>query len=117
MDEKPGASPKEEPTAKPVAKQPQKTLRCFDPTGTVDIIRGTSGVAADEPMTVSQFFKKTFDKIPDKEAISWKSNKEGPWQHLTYAEYKRLIYNVAKSFLKVKQQFMMYTSYICCDGI
>ena len=107
VDEKPGASPKEEePTAKPVAKQPQKTLRCFDPTGTVDIIRGTSGVAADEPMTVSQFFKKTIDKIPDKEAVSWKSNKEGPWQHLTYAEYKRLIYNVAKSFLKVKQQFI-----------
>lgn len=101
VNEKPEATPKEEePTAKPVTGQ-QQTLRCFDPTGTVDIRTGSSGVAADEPMTVAQFFKRTFDRIPDSRALCWKDNKEGPWQTLTYTQYKALIYNVAKSFLKV----------------
>lgn len=100
-NDKPEASPKEEEAAaKPVAKQPRK-LRCFDPTDTVDIAIGQSGVESTKPVTVPQFFQRTFDKIPNSPALCWKDNKEDPWQNLTYAQYKKLIYDVAKSFLKV----------------
>ena len=109
--EKPLASPKEEEVAaKPaVAKQPKK-LRCFDPTDTVDIAMGGSGVESIKPVTVPQFFQQTFDQLPDAAAMCWKDDKEGPWQSLTYAQYKKLIYNVAKSFLKVVNNplYVMY---------
>ena len=96
--------PKEEAaTDKRVAKQPRK-LRCCDPTDTVDIAIGASGTAAVKPKTVPQFFQGTCDKLPNGVALCWKDRKEEPWQSLTYAQYKKLIYNVAKSFLKV----------ICC---
>jgi len=98
-----GSKPKEadeEPTAKPVAKQPRK-FRCFDPTGTVDIHMGNSGISTKKPVTIPEFFRITFDKMPDTKAVCWKDKKEDPWQSLTYIQYKNLIYNVAKSFLKV----------------
>lgn len=101
VNEKPGESPKEEETtAKPVAKQPRQ-LRCFDPAGTVDIAMGRSGVEARKPVTVAHFFQQSFDQLPNHPALCWKNKKEDPWQSLTYTEYKKLIYNVAKSFLKV----------------
>ena len=103
VNEKPGASSQEEePTAaKPaVAKQPHK-MRCFDPTDTVDIAIGQSGVAAKKPLTVPQFFQTTFEKLPDQPALSWQDKKEEPWKSLTYAQYRKLIYNVAKSLIKV----------------
>ena len=101
VNEKSEATPQEEETTtKPVAKQLQKLL-CSDPTGTVDIRMGSSGITADKLMTVAQFFNKTFDWIPNNTALCWKNKKEDPWQSITYTEYKALIYNVAKSFLKV----------------
>lgn len=90
----------EEPTAKPVDKQPRK-LRCIDTTETVDILVGEAGVATIKPVTVPEFFKKTVDKWPDVKALCWKDKKEDPWKSLTYLQYKKLIYNVAKSFRKV----------------
>ena len=91
----------EEVTAdKRVAKQPRK-LRCCNSTDTVDIAIGASGVAANKPMTVPQFLQRTCDKLSNGVALCWKDKKEGPWQSLMYAQYKKLIYNVAKSFLKV----------------
>ena len=91
----------EEVTAdKRVAKQPRK-LRCCNSTDTVDIVIGASGVAANKPMTVPQFLQRTCDKLPNGVALCWKDKKEDPWQSLMYAQYKKLIYNVAKSFLKV----------------
>ena len=99
--EKLGASPKEEETTvEPTAKQ-QRKLRSFDPTDTVDIAIGESGIQAAQPITVPQFFQKTSDKLPDGRALCWKDKKEDSWQIVTYAEYKKLIYNVAKSFIKV----------------
>ena len=90
----------EEPTAKPMDKPPKK-LRCFDPTGTVDILMGTAGITGDKPTTISQFLKKTIESWPDVNALCWKDKKEEPWKSLTYAQYEKLIYNVAKSFIKV----------------
>ena len=103
VNKKPETSSQEEkPTAAEpaVAKQPRK-VRCFDPTDTVDIDIGQSGVAANKPLTVPQYFQITFDKLPDNPALSWKDKKEEPWKSLTYTQYKKLIYNVAKSLIKV----------------
>ena len=50
-------------------------------------------------MTIPDLYSNMFNKKPDEIALKWKDN--GEWQHKTYAEYKDLIYNVAKSFLKV----------------
>lgn len=88
-----------EPTAKPV-KQAGK-LWCSDPTGTSDIALGQSGITADKPTTVSKLFKYAFETWPNVKALCWKDKKEEPWKSLTYTEYRKLIYNTAKSFLKV----------------
>ena len=96
-------SPREETAAmdRRVAKQPRK-LRCCEPTETLDIAIGASGVAAIKPITVPQFFQITCDKLANVGALCWKDRKEDPaWQIITYTHYKKLIYNVAKSFLKV----------------
>ena len=90
----------DEPTPKATAKQFRK-LRCYDPSDTVDLAVGQSGVAAKKPVTIPEFFKKTFDEMPTVKALCWKDKKEDPWQSMTYAEYKKLIYAVAKSYLKV----------------
>jgi len=67
----------------------------------VDIALAKSGIAALPPITIPEFYKQTFNNAPNVKALCWKDNKEGPWRSMTYAEYKKLIYNVAKSFLKV----------------
>jgi len=96
----PEAKEEDEPTTEAIAKQPRK-LRCHDPTDTVDLAIGESGITAKKPVTIPEFFKKTFDEMPDVKALCWKDNKEDPWHSMTYSEYKKLIYNVAKSFMKV----------------
>ena len=96
----PDTKEEDEPTTKAIAKQPRK-LRCHDPTDTVDLAIGESGITAKKPATIPEFFKKTFDEMPDVKALCWKDKKEDPWHSMTYSEYKKLIYNVAKSFLKV----------------
>ena len=96
----PDTKEEDEPTPKATAKQPRK-LRCHDPTDTVDLAIGESGITTKKPVTISEFFKKTFDEMPDVKALCWKDNKDDPWQSITYADYKKLIYSVAKSFLKV----------------
>ena len=78
-----------------------RKLYCFDLSGTVDIAMGESGVAATKPVTIPEYYQSTFDKMPDKKALCWKDNKDGPWKNLTYGEYRKLIYLVAKSLLKV----------------
>ena len=74
---------------------------CIDCTGTVDIRMGNSGIAAEEPETIPQLFTRAFEKWPEIEALRWQDKKEEQWKSLTYAEYKKLVYNVAKSFRKV----------------
>ena len=102
------ATKEEEPV---VPKKPRK-MYCLDPTDTVDIAIGESGIRAVKPMTIPQFIKRTVDKIPDGKALCWKDNKEAPWQSLTYMEYLKLIYNTAKSFLKVLY-YCMLCVYVC----
>ena len=88
--------------SQPVAKQLlNRKLRCFDPTDTVNIVVGDSGIQGIKPITIPQFLQRTCDKVPNGAALCWKDRKEDPWQSLTYVQYKKLIYNVAKSFLKV----------------
>ena len=88
--------------SQPVAKQLlERKFRCFDPTDTVDIVVGESDIQAIKPVTIPQFFQRICDKVPNGAALCWKDKKEDPWQTLTYIQYKKLIYNVAKSFLKV----------------
>ena len=97
-----------EPTAKPSVQpvdNPPRKLRCIDPSGTVDIRVGKTGIGASKPITVPTFFENAFKTYPDVKALCWKDKKEDPWRSLTYAQYKRLIYNVAKSFLKVNLVF------------
>ena len=67
----------------------------------MQIAVGKSGISALQPITIPHFIKRTVDKLPDGEALHWKDNKDGPWQSVTYAEYLKLIYDAAKSFLKV----------------
>ena len=78
-------------------------LCCIDPTKTVHISRGVTGVEADEPVTIPQLYNRIFRKKPNGKALCWKG-KSGQWQSISYIEYKKLIYNVAKSFLKVLYQ-------------
>ena len=78
-----------------------RKLRCCDPTDTVNILLGKSGISSINPVTIPKLYERVFNKIPNGKALCWKDNKGGPWQSMTYAEYKKLIYNVAKSFLKV----------------
>ena len=80
--------------------QPRK-LCCLDSSDTVDITMGESGVAAIKPVTIPEYYQSSFDKLPHKKALCWKDNKDGPWKSLTYGEYKKLIFSVAKSLLKV----------------
>ena len=75
---------------------------CTDPTKTVDIL--TRDFDANEPVTIPKFFEKTFKKWPKVKALCWKDKKEGPRKSLTYIQYKKQIYDVAKSFLKVSIQ-------------
>ena len=91
----------DEATVKRVAKQPARRLRCYDPSDTVDIAIGASGIAAAKPITVPSYFQSTCDRLPNGVALCWKDGKEDPWKTLTYAQYRRQLYNVAKSFLKV----------------
>ncbi|XP_065883895.1 long-chain-fatty-acid--CoA ligase ACSBG2-like isoform X3 [Dysidea avara] len=75
-------------------------LYCFDPAELVHIKKGETGIAAKEPMTVPEFYKRTFSMAPNKTALRWK-DKDGLQESLTYEKYKEIIYNVAKSFKKL----------------
>ena len=67
----------------------------------MDILIGNTGITANKPKTIPQFFTKTFEEWPNVPALCWHDKNGYPWKSLTYAEYKKLIYNVGKSFLKV----------------
>ena len=53
------------------------------------------------PVTIPYLYEKTFKNFPEELALSWKETKEDHWETLTYAGYKKLIYDVSKSFVKV----------------
>ena len=76
-------------------------MYCTDPADAVDIAMGESGNQAEEATTIPNFFLKTCAEMPDVPALFWKDEKGGPWQNKTYADYKSLVYKVAKSFQKV----------------
>ena len=84
------------------AKQLSGKFRCFDPSDTVDIAIKECDGHVIKPMTIPQLFQSICDKLPDGIALCWKEGKEDQWQRLTYSQYRELIHNVAKSFLKVR---------------
>ena len=55
---------------------------------------GNSGIATDEPVTIPQFFTKTFEALPEVKALCWKDKKEDTQKSLTHTEYKNLIYKL-----------------------
>ena len=81
-------------------------MRCHDPADIVDIALGESDIEAKQPITIPELYKNTFSKVPNEKALCWKGS-DGQWQSITYGDYERLIYNVAKSFRKVTYQFIM----------
>ncbi|XP_065908687.1 long-chain-fatty-acid--CoA ligase ACSBG2-like isoform X2 [Dysidea avara] len=94
-----------------------RKLRCFDPSDTVDITMGESGVAAIKPVTIPEYYQSTFDKMPHKKALCWKDNKDGPWESLTYGEYKKLIFSVAKSLLKLGLEPFHTVATMGCNSV
>jgi len=62
---------------------------------------GETDIEAENATTIPDFLNKTCDEMPDVKALFWKDSEGKPWQDMTYADYKILVYNVAKSFLKV----------------
>ena len=55
-----------------------------DPSYSLDIALGVLGMAAMKPVTIPEYYQLTFDKMPDKKALCWKDNKDGPWKSLSY---------------------------------
>ncbi|XP_065885420.1 uncharacterized protein [Dysidea avara] len=80
--------------------QENRRLRCHDPADIVDIALGESDIEAKQPITIPELYKNTFSKVPNEKALCWKGS-DGQWQSITYGDYERLIYNVAKSFRKL----------------
>ena len=76
-------------------------FRCFDPSDTVDIAIEEHDGHVIKLITIPLLFQSICDKLPDGVALCWKEGKVDQWQKLTYSQYRELIYNVAKSFLKV----------------
>ena len=72
-----------------------------NPAKPVNKRSGRSGIAAKKPVTIPKFFIERFNVWPKVKALCWKDKMVEPWQSKTYTEYKQLVYNVAKSFLKV----------------
>ena len=70
------------------------------------------------PVTIPYFYEKTFKNFPEELALSWKETKEDHWEKLTYAGYKKLIYDVSKSFVKVCMLCVsMYSSSMVCSSM
>ena len=83
------------------AEQLSRKFRCFDPSDAVDIAIEECNGHVIKPMTIPQLFQSICAKLPGGVALCWKEGRENQWQRSTYSQYKELIYNVAKSFLKV----------------
>ena len=70
-----------------------------NPAEPTDIAMGETGLAAEEPVTIGEVFRKTRDEYPDLAALC---TKEGDtWNKITYSQYYNLCIRAAKSFLKV----------------
>ena len=87
--------------AKQISGKFEGKFRCFDPSDTVDIVIEEHDGHVIKLITIPLLFQSICDKLPDGVALCWKEGKEDQWQRLTYSQYRELVYNVAKSFLKV----------------
>lgn len=59
---------------------------------------GSSGLAAEDPITIGQMLRKTRDAYPDTPALASKEGEE--WKKINYKEYYTLSLKAAKSLLK-----------------
>lgn len=60
---------------------------------------GSSGLAAEDPITIGQMLRKTRDAYPDTPALASKEGEE--WKKINYKEYYTLSLKAAKSLLKL----------------
>ena len=67
---------------------------------------GTSGLAAEKPITIGQMFRQTVSSYPDTPALGHKEGEE--WKKINYSEYYKLSVKAAKSFLKVIYYIYIY---------
>ena len=76
---------------------------------------GTSGLAAEEPITIGQMFRQTVSSYPDTPALGHKEGEE--WKKINYLEYYKLSVKAAKSFLKVINVYIYYIIYGVCNSV
>ena len=88
----------EEPKPK---RLPRTRVRTARPDEGVDLAMESSGLGAEEPITVGQMFQDTKTRIPDNPALRYKEDPEGDWVTISYSEYYDLCIRAAKSFIKV----------------
>ena len=93
--------------------QENRKVRCWDPTDSVDIALGETGNEGKQPITIPELYKKTFYNFSNERALCWKNN-DGQWQNITYGDYQKLIYKVAKSFHKVTCLFKFQILFNLC---
>ena len=72
---------------------------------------GTSGLAAEDPITIGQMLRTTRDSYPDTPALASKEGDE--WKKINYKEYYTLSLRAAKSLLKV-MTFTLTRAFTSC---
>lgn len=76
-----------------------------DPSVPVPITLGTDGgLAAEEPVTIGQIFKKTCSIYPDHTALA--SLQADEWVKVSFSQYYQFCIRAAKSFMKVYKPYL-----------
>ena len=81
---------------------PGSRVRTSNPHETVHILRSDQGLEAADPVTVGQMFMETVKKYPTRPALCSKESCDEDWKEITFAEYYKLSFQAAKSFIKVQ---------------
>lgn len=53
-----------------------------------------------EPITMIEFFNKTIEEFPDRDALAYR-DWSGVWHKINYREYKNRVEKIAKVFMKL----------------
>ena len=80
-------------------------VRSILPSEMVDLAIESNGIASWEPMTIGQMFQESYQKFSDRNALCYKED-EG-YKCVTYTQYYTICVNVAKSFIKVHNVYII----------